>query len=98
MFSKLIPTYGIRNISLYYIVAILTNGWFVKATWVVYWGKYMSFKGIGLFDALAFGVGLVAQIPSAGEGILEYLFLSLGIILALTLLFHLKQPTHSEKF
>lgn len=40
------------------------NLWFVEAIWLYFYRLYMNDAQIGLLDAAAFGIGLLAEIPS----------------------------------
>lgn len=52
------------NIFIYYSITLFNNFWFITSNWVNYWLKYMTIKDIGVIDALAFGIGLLIEIPS----------------------------------
>lgn len=52
------------NILIYFSITLFNNFWFITSNWVNYWLKFMTIKDIGIIDALAFGVGLLIEIPS----------------------------------
>jgi len=53
-----------QNIFIYYSINTFNNFWFITSSWVNYWLKYMSVSEIGIIDALAFGIGVLVEIPS----------------------------------
>lgn len=53
-----------QNILIYYSINTFNNFWFITSSWVNYWLKYMSISEIGIIDALAFGIGVLVEIPS----------------------------------
>ena len=40
------------------------NLWFIEAVWLYFYRLYMNDAQIGVLDAAAFGVGLLAEVPS----------------------------------
>lgn len=53
-----------QNIFIYFLVTLFNNFWFITSNWVNYWLKFMSVSEIGIIDALAFGAGVLIEIPS----------------------------------
>lgn len=62
--NKIFPDFNIRNLRVYYLFSIFTNTWFVMGNWFFYWRKFLTAGEIGLFDAIAFGISIVMEIPS----------------------------------
>ncbi|GAB4140930.1 MAG: hypothetical protein Fur0024_2600 [Patescibacteria group bacterium] len=52
------------NVRAFYLIDIFQNGWFIKATWVLFFLKILSYDEIGIFDSLAFVLGFFLEIPS----------------------------------
>ncbi len=52
------------NIFIYFSITLFNNFWFITSNWVNYWLKLMTIKDIGVIDALAFGIGLLIEVPS----------------------------------
>ena len=52
------------NIFIYFSITFFNNFWFITSNWVNYWLKFMTIKDIGFIDAIAFGIGLLIEIPS----------------------------------
>jgi len=38
--------------------------WFIMGNWLFFWLKFMTISEVGLFDAIAFGIAMVVEIPS----------------------------------
>lgn len=55
---------ALNNVKKLYILTGLTNLWFITGNWLYFYRLYMSDRQIGVLDGLAFGVGLLAEIPS----------------------------------
>ncbi len=55
---------ALKNVNRLYKLTALTNLWFITGSWLYFYRLYMSDRQIGVLDGLAFGVGLVAEIPS----------------------------------
>ena len=64
LFQNNCPTYGIRNISIYYLLAIFLNGWFVVPNWVFFYSRYLTIAQIGLIDGLSILIGMLLQVPT----------------------------------
>jgi len=58
------PDFGVKNIRLYYLLAIFLNGWFILPNWVFYFLKYLSISQISLIDGIAISIGLLMEVPS----------------------------------
>ncbi len=88
------------NIKQYFILTILTNLWFAESSWLFFWRTFVSYEEIGVIDAIAFGFGMLIEIPTGALAdiigkrntiIASYLFSSIGIFVMsqTTGLFHL---------
>src|SRR6266705_6173582 len=53
-----------RNVSKLYIITALTNLWFFTGSWLYFYRLYMADRQIGVLDGLAFGIGILAEVPS----------------------------------
>lgn len=62
--SKYFPSFGVRNIPLYYLLAIFLNGWFILPNWVFYFGQYISKAQIGIVEGVAILIGIVFEVPT----------------------------------
>ncbi len=58
------PLSQLKPIKTYYWLTLFSNGWFATATWVFFVQRYMSLTTFGIVDALAFGFGLLLEIPT----------------------------------
>ncbi len=52
---------SVRN---FYLLQIFSNGWFIKAAWVLWFLKFFSYGEFGFFDSMAFLFGFFLEIPS----------------------------------
>lgn len=48
----------------YIVYQVLTNMWFLGAVWLYFYRIYITDQQIGLLDAMAFSIGLLAEVPS----------------------------------
>ncbi|MBI5151348.1 MAG: MFS transporter [Candidatus Pacebacteria bacterium] len=64
LLSKYFPSFGVRNIPLYYLLAIFLNGWFILPNWVFYFGQYISKSEIGIVEGVAIFVGILFEVPT----------------------------------
>lgn len=64
MSSSRFPTFGNKNILLYYWLTVFMNGWFILPNWVFYYARYISIAEIGIIDGLAKVVSVFLEIPS----------------------------------
>lgn len=48
----------------YLAYRVFTNAWFVGAVWLYFYRIYITDQQIGVLDAMAFAIGLLAEIPS----------------------------------
>jgi MFS family permease len=62
--NKHFPSYGVRNIRIYYIVTVLLSAWFQIGNWLLYALLYMSTGTFAVYEAFAFGLGILVEIPS----------------------------------
>lgn len=46
------------------IYKLLTNLWFVGAIWLYFYRLFITDRQVGVLDGLAFGIGLIAEVPS----------------------------------
>lgn len=58
------PTFGDKNIRLYYLLTIFMNGWFILPNWVFYFAQFISIPKIGIIDGLSKLVAIVLEVPS----------------------------------
>ena len=79
-----------RNIKQYFLLTVLTNLWFAESSWLFFWRTFITYVEIGLIDALAFGFGMLVEIPTGALAdiigkkntiIASYIFSSLGIFI-----------------
>lgn len=62
--SSWFPTYGLRNIQLYYLVVAFSGAWFIIGNWLFFALKYVTAYEMSVVEALSFGVGLLLEVPS----------------------------------
>lgn len=48
----------------YLIYRFLTNLWFIEVIWLYFYRLYITDQQIGILDAMAFAIGLLAEVPS----------------------------------
>ena len=90
MLAKLFPTYGLKNVRLYYVLSFLFDSFFFIATWVFFSLLYVSEVELSFSEVLTFGVAALVEIPSGAFAdlfgrkrtvILATIFLVVGCIL-----------------
>lgn len=54
----------LTNLKIYYFLILTNNLWFITSNWLNFWLKYMSFKEVGVIDAIAFLIGILLEFPS----------------------------------
>jgi hypothetical protein len=62
--NKHFPSYGVRNVRLYYVVTIFLSAWFQIGNWLLYALLYMNTGTFAVYEAIAFGLGILVEIPS----------------------------------
>lgn len=87
---KKYPTYGEKNIFWFYIVSGLGNSWFQIGNWLLFVLLFMSEGQFAIYEATAFAIGILLEIPSGAFAdlvgkkvsiILGYSLVALGSIL-----------------
>jgi MFS family permease len=63
-FNIAFPLVRDPNIRGFYLLTIFNNAWFVEGIWVFFFLRYLSYSRIGLLEAIAFGFGLLMEIPT----------------------------------
>lgn len=58
------PTFGLRNITLFYLLAIFLNAWFTTSNWVFMFAQYISVTQIGIVEGVAVLVAIMMEVPS----------------------------------
>lgn len=53
-----------KQLKHYYIYSFLIGTWFASAIWVFFSRRFLTDTEIGIFDSVAFGFGLLIEIPS----------------------------------
>lgn len=61
-----IPTFGNRNIIIFYILTVLKNAWFITGNWIFFWSLYMTYGQMGILDTIGFLFGMLMEIPTGG--------------------------------
>lgn len=86
---KKIPYFGNRNILIYYLFCIVHASYFAEGNWIFLYLLYFNYAAIGLVDSIAFGIGLLLEIPTGAIADLigrrtavrlSFLIVSLGIL------------------
>lgn len=62
--NKNFPTFGLKNIRVYYLLGIFLSGWFIVPNWVFFYSRYLTIKQIGVIDGLSVLLYLLLQIPT----------------------------------
>lgn len=62
--KKLFPSFGVKNISTYYWLAIFLNGWFIMPNWAFYFRQHISQIEVGWVEGAAVLVGILMEVPS----------------------------------
>lgn len=58
------PSYGERNVTTFYWVSALGNAWFQIGNWLLFVLLFMGEREFAVYEAIAFGAGLLLEIPS----------------------------------
>lgn len=53
-----------KQIRLYYIYWALIGTWFATEIWIFFTRRYLTVGYIGIMEAITFGIGLLANIPT----------------------------------
>jgi len=62
--SAKFPVYGEKNIFWFYVVSIFGNGWFQLGNWLLFVLLFMSEREFAVYESIAFGAGVLLEIPS----------------------------------
>jgi MFS family permease len=63
-FHNRFPDYDEPNVRWFYIVTALMNAWFQIGNWLLYVLLYMATGTFAIYEAVAFGIGILVEIPS----------------------------------
>lgn len=58
------PTFGNKNVLLYYFLTFFMNGWFILPNWVFYFAQFITIPKIGLIDGVSKLVAVFLEVPS----------------------------------
>lgn len=58
------PTYGESNVFYYYLVTFFGNAWFQIGNWLLFVLLFMGEREFAVYEAVAFGMGILFEIPS----------------------------------
>lgn len=58
------PTYNEKNIFWFYIISIFGNAWFQIGNWLLYVLLFMDTNEFAVYESIAFGAGILIEIPS----------------------------------
>jgi MFS family permease len=61
---KLFPSFGVKNIALFYWITLFINGWFILPNWVFYYRQYISQTQVGVVEGVAVLIGILMEVPS----------------------------------
>lgn len=59
-----LPTYGESNVKWFYIISAFANAWFQAGNWFIFVLLFMSVSEFAIYEAVAFGLGILIEIPS----------------------------------
>ncbi len=62
--NRLLPHREIKNVSTFYLLTILTNGYFINANWIFLALSLMNKAQLGLIDGISFVIGNIVDLPS----------------------------------
>ncbi len=62
--KKHFPTHGEKNVFLFYMVSIFGHTWFQIANWLLFVVLFVSEGEFAWYEAVAFGAGILLEIPS----------------------------------
>lgn len=62
--ASMFPTYGESNIRWFYIITFLMSSWFQIGNWILFVLLFMSVREFAVYEAVAFGLGILLEIPS----------------------------------
>lgn len=63
-FDDKFPSYGEPNVRIFYIVSVFGNAMFMIANWLLFILLFMSVREFSVFESIAFGAGILIEIPS----------------------------------
>lgn len=63
-FNLSFPNYGEDNVKWFYVVTILGNSWFQLGNWLLFVLLFMGEREFAVYEAVAFGIGILVEIPS----------------------------------
>lgn len=61
---QLFPSFGLKNIAIYYWLGLFLNGWFILPNWVFYFNLHINKIEIGWVEGVAVLVGILMEVPS----------------------------------
>lgn len=63
-FAEHFPSHGEPNIKQLYLITLFGNGWFQIGNWLLFVLLFMTAPQFAVFEAIAFGTGILLEIPS----------------------------------
>ena len=62
--GHLFPSFGSKNIQLYYLIVAFAGAWFIVGNWLFFALRYITAYQMSILEAVSFGIGLLLEIPS----------------------------------
>lgn len=62
--TRFFPAWDVKNVRIFYLLNFTQNAWWIAGNWIFFWTRYMTYGTLGIVDALAFGFGLLMEIPT----------------------------------
>ncbi|MCB9813601.1 MAG: hypothetical protein H6772_04305 [Pseudomonadales bacterium] len=64
LFNNIFPSFGVKNIAVYYWVKIFSLAFFIIANWLFFVLEFISPAQMGILESVSFGIGMLLEIPS----------------------------------
>jgi MFS family permease len=57
-------TFGLKNIKIFYLLAIFLNGWFISSNFLFFMERKISLEQIAIVEAIGVLIGIMMEVPS----------------------------------
>lgn len=62
--EKVFPSFGVKNIAVYYWVKVFSLAFFMIANWLFYALMFITPTQMGILESVSFAIGMILEIPS----------------------------------
>ncbi len=90
MLNSIFPSYGEKNIKIYYLLSLFSSSWFQIGSWLFFALIFVSEETFALYEAIAFALAALMEIPSGAIAdligrkktvVISFYLLTLGCLL-----------------